>query len=142
MGVPTYKSSVLITRAYRVVRSKVYECLDGHDLNATQWSIMGVVYEAENGISLSEVAKAIGVKKPLVTLLVDKLVDNQILKRTANEFDSRSKLLFMKPQGISLMHELESSLQEILSPLFLGVTDHSFDVYLNVLSTVVDNQGN
>jgi DNA-binding MarR family transcriptional regulator len=140
MSEPTYYSGILLTKAYRAIRAKTYECLDAHDLNASQWSIVGLVYEAKNGITLSEVANAMSVKKPLITLLVDKLVDGNIIRRVDNKSDSRSKLLLMEPKGKVLVKELEASLKLTLMPLFDGVSENKFLTYLDVLKSVISNE--
>ena len=77
MNVPSYKSSILLTRAYRVLRARVYSCLEEYELNPTAWSLIGTVYESKDGIRLSQVAETLGVKAPLVTVLVDKLVEKR-----------------------------------------------------------------
>jgi hypothetical protein len=49
MIMPSYKNNILITRAYRLVRAKSYTYLSEHDLNATEWSIIGLVFESASG---------------------------------------------------------------------------------------------
>jgi MarR family transcriptional regulator for hemolysin len=141
MSLPSYTSSILLTKAYRIIRTTAYDCLDKHGINATQWSILGLVHEAKNGITLSVVADNLGVKKPLITLLVDGMVERDMVERKPNKDDSRSKLLFMKPNGKKLIKTMETEIQNGFQPLFDGVSDHSFSVYTSVLEAIIKNEG-
>jgi len=141
MSLPSYTSSILLTKAYRIIRATAYDCLDRHGINATQWSILGLVHEAKNGITLSVVADNLGVKKPLITLLVDGMVEQDLIERKPNKEDSRSKLLFMTPNGKKLIKNMEAEIQDVFQPLFEGVSDHSFSVYTGVLETIINNEG-
>jgi DNA-binding MarR family transcriptional regulator len=140
MSLPSYRSSILLTKAYRIIRATAYDCLEKHDINATQWSILGLVLEAKSGITLTDVAMTIGVKKPLVTLLVDKMEEKDLIERKINKEDSRSKLLFLRPPGKQLIRKMEAEIQENFAPLFEGVSDKSFEVYTHVLETVIKNE--
>jgi MarR family transcriptional regulator for hemolysin len=139
MELPSYKSSILLTKSYRILRSRAYETLRSHELNATEWSIIGLVYESENGITLSGVAKSIGIKKPLVTLLVDKLVQRKLIMRSPNKDDSRSKLLMIKPEGRVLIEAVEGELGEGFKSLFDDLTNGDIANYVKVLETIIKN---
>jgi DNA-binding transcriptional regulator GbsR (MarR family) len=121
MSLPSYRSSILLTKAYRIIRATAYDCLEKHDINATQWSILGLVLEAKSGITLTDVAMTIGVKKPLVTLLVDKMEEKDLIEK-------------------QLIRKMEAEIQENFAPLFEGVSDKSFEVYTHVLETVIKNE--
>jgi DNA-binding MarR family transcriptional regulator len=139
MELPSYKSSILLTKSYRILRSRAYETLRSHELNATEWSIIGLVYESENGITLSGVAKSIGIKKPLVTLLVDNLVQRKLIMRSPNKDDSRSKLLMIKPEGRVLIEAVEGELGEGFKSLFDDLTNGDIANYVKVLETIIKN---
>lgn len=140
MNIPSYRSSILLTRAYRVLRSRVYLCLEEYDLNPTQWSLIGTVYEAKDGVRLSQVADSLGVKAPLVTLLVDKLVERDILKRIPNQVDARAKLLVITPNGKSLFKTVESALNKALMPLLGDLSEQDLLTYQKVLEVIIKNE--
>lgn len=140
MNVPSYRSSILLTRAYRVLRARVYDCLEEFELNPTEWSLIGVVYEAKDGVRLSQVATALGVKAPLVTLLVDNLVKRDILQRIPNQVDARAKLLVMTPHGKGLVKTVERSLNNALLPLLGGLSEQDMMTYQKVLEVIIQNE--
>jgi DNA-binding MarR family transcriptional regulator len=139
MIMPSYKNNILITRAYRLVRAKSYTYLSEHDLNATEWSIIGLVFESASGITLSDVAKSIEIKKPLVTLLVDKLAKRKLIERIPNKADSRSKLLVIMPEGEALIQKIETDIEKSFSELFANLTTEEIDTYFKVLETIISN---
>jgi hypothetical protein len=55
----SYDYSILLTKAYRILRSKVCDVLVEYDLIPTHWSLIGVVYNAKTGITLSDAATLI-----------------------------------------------------------------------------------
>lgn len=67
----SYNYSILLTKAYRTLRVQVYNCLNKYELIPTHWSLIGIVYKAKDGITLSDAATMLGVKLPLVTIMVD-----------------------------------------------------------------------
>jgi DNA-binding MarR family transcriptional regulator len=140
MNVPSYRSSILLTKAYRVLRSRAHACLDEYDLNPTEWSLIGTVYESKDGIRLSQVADTLGVKAPLVTLLVDKLVERDIMKRIQNQVDARAKLLVMTPAGKVLFKTVENSLNKALLPLLGELSDQDLLAYQKVLEVIIKNE--
>jgi DNA-binding MarR family transcriptional regulator len=140
MNVPSYRSSILLTRAYRVLRAHVYDCLEEFELNPTEWSLIGTVYESKDGVRLSQVAASLGVKAPLITLLVDNLVKRDILKRISNPVDARAKLLVITPSGKSLVKTVERSLNKALLPLLGGLSEQDMLAYQKVLEAIIKNE--
>jgi DNA-binding MarR family transcriptional regulator len=140
MNVPSYRSSILLTRAYRVLRARVYKCLEEFELNPTEWSLIGTVYESKDGVRLAQVAAALGVKAPLVTLLVDNLVKRDILKRIPNQVDARAKLLVITPNGKVLVKTVERTLNRALLPLLGDLSEQDLLTYQKVLEVIIKNE--
>jgi MarR family transcriptional regulator for hemolysin len=140
--VRSYQMSLLLTRAYRILRAEVYRCLDEYELNPTQWSLLGLVVEARDGIRQSEVASALGVKAPLVTMLVDKLAARELMVRIPNPVDTRSKLLVITPRGKTLVKTIETALVGHLLPLVEEVSEENMQAFRMVLGTIVKNEHN
>jgi DNA-binding MarR family transcriptional regulator len=137
---PSYNYSILLTKAYRTLRMRVYSCLNKYDLIPTHWSLIGLVYRAKTGITLSYAATELGVKLPLVTIMVDFLAKRGLIERVANKADGRSKLLVPTKQGAALVSQIEKELTQSLAPLLDGVTQQQMHGFQSVLQSIIDNE--
>jgi DNA-binding MarR family transcriptional regulator len=137
---PSYNYSILLTKAYRTLRTGVYGCLEKYDLIPTQWSLIGIVYRAKTGITLSDAALELGVKLPLVTIMVDYLAKMGIIKRVANKDDGRSKLLIPTKEGLELVERIEADLTNSLAPLMRGITVQQMNTFQTVLQSIINNE--
>jgi DNA-binding MarR family transcriptional regulator len=137
---PSYNYSILLTKAYRTLRMRVYSCLNKYDLIPTHWSLIGLVYRAKTGITLSYAATELGVKLPLVTIMVDFLAKRGLIERVANKADGRSKLLVPTKQGAALVSQIEKELTQSLAPLLDGVTQQQMHGFQTVLQSIIDNE--
>jgi DNA-binding MarR family transcriptional regulator len=139
MNLPTYIAGALQTRAYAVLRKHVYAVLTTHDITPSHWSMLGIIIEARDGIRQSEVAKALNVKPPLVTVMVRYLEERGLIQTVPNQFDARAKLLSVTPEGKKLIKQTDSELNKQLDRLLTGLTEKDLIAYHKVLSTIVAN---
>lgn len=137
---PSYNYSILLTKAYRTLRTRVYSCLEKYELIPTHWSLIGIVYRAKTGVTLSDVATNLGVKLPLVTIMVDFLEKKGLIDRVANKADGRSKLLMPTKDGITIVSTIEKELTESLKPLLNGVSPEQMNAFQSVLQSIIDNE--
>lgn len=136
---PSYNYSILLTKAYRTLRVRVYSSLEKYELIPTHWSLIGLVYRAKTGITLSDAAAELGVKLPLVTIMVDYLAEKGLIERVANKADGRSKLLVPTKQGVLLVSEIEAGLTKTLIPLLDGVSSEQMHTFQTVLQSIITN---
>lgn len=139
MNIPTYTSGILQVKAYRILQAHVSEKLNLFQLNSTEWSILGLIFENKNGIRHAEIAKILNVETPLVTMMVNGLEEKKLVERLNHPKDKRAKLLFLTPKGKNLIPEVESSLRETLSKILQGISPEELMTYRKVLETIVNN---
>lgn len=135
----SYDYSILFSNAFRILRGRAYACLEKYELIPTHWSLIGIVYRAKKGITVSEAALALGVKLPLVTIMVDYLESKQLIDRAANEADGRSKLLLPTKAGARQIKVIEKDIAQSLRPLLEGVSDAELRTFQKVLQGIIDN---
>lgn len=135
----SYNYSILLTSAYRSLRVQVYNCLSKYDLIPTQWSLIGIVYKAKDGITLSDAATMLGVKLPLITIMVDFLAKKQLIERISNVADGRSKLLVPTKSGFERVLEIEKDINHSLAPLLIGINHDDLHGFQKVLGTIIKN---
>src|SRR5882757_11015334 len=133
MELQTYLTGMVFTKAYRVIRTHVAVCLEQYNLTPTSWSLLGTVLQARDGILLADVAKALGVKAPLVTRLAQALMERQLVERVPHLTDKRAKLLVVTSQGERFIAKVDAQLRMELGYLLRGVSEADLAAYKRVL---------
>lgn len=139
MNLPLYTAGILQTRAYRILQSRVNDCLVTHGLNHGQWVMLGVISETNDGIRLNSTAEVLGVKAPLVTAMANELIAQGFIVRASHQSDRRAKLLTVSEKGRELLAEVHKCLFGILAPLLDGISDKEMQTYQKVLTTIIAN---
>lgn len=139
METPTYMSGILFMKAYRVVRAHIQAVLTKYDLNPTYWSILGAAIDAKEGVRLATVAGMLGVKAPMVTMMVDDLSERGLMKRVPHHTDKRAKLLVVTPKGKRLTRSIDSELGTEVQSLLAGLTADDITTFRKVLETIIIN---
>lgn len=142
MNLHTYVTGTIQTRAYRTLRQQVTEVLDAYDLTPAYWSMLGVIYEARDGIRQTDVAKLLQVKPPLITMMVRELQGRDMIISVTNQFDARAKLLTTTPVGKKFIRTVEVALSKVLNKLLDGLTEADMLIYQKVLTTILANGNN
>lgn len=139
MNIPTYLSGQIQSKAYRVLRIHVTDSLAQYDLNPTQWSLLGVVFEARDGIRLAKVAHILGVKAPLITNMAKELIRRGLIKKVDHHSDARAKLLVIELKGKLVIERVEAALRQELGSLLKGVSQEDLNSYQKVLEAIIKN---
>lgn len=140
MYTPTYKNGILQVRSYRILQSKISQTLIPFQLNYTEWTILGLIYDSSNGIRNAQIAKTLNVETPLITMMVNNLVKKQLVLRHKHPQDKRAKLLFLTQKGKHLMPQLEMSLKKTFVSLLKGISLDDLRTYKKVVETIIRNE--
>jgi DNA-binding MarR family transcriptional regulator len=135
----SYASGLLFTQAHKVVRDRIYHILEKYELTPSYWSILGITVHAPEGIRLAAVAKEMEVKAPLVTMLSDDLVKNELIVRIPHHTDGRAKLLVATAKGKKLVQEVESELSKEIECLMYGITSSEAAIFQKSLEAIIAN---
>jgi DNA-binding MarR family transcriptional regulator len=139
MNIPSYISGAIFMKANRILRGEVYKCLEKYSLSATAWSLLGIVSAERDGIRMAEVARRLGVKAPLVTMMADEFIERELLNRVPHHTDGRVKMLVISATGKRFVSRVEEELYRTLTMLLKGVHDQDLAGYQKVLETIIEN---
>ncbi len=139
MKLHTYINGTIQSRSVRLLRQRVIAVLSTYDLTPTYWSMLGIIFEARDGIRQTDVANALQVKPPLVTMMTRELQGRDLIKVVPNQFDARAKLLTTTPAGKKFVKGVESTLSKMLEGLLEGLTESDMLTYQKVLTTIIAN---
>jgi MarR family transcriptional regulator for hemolysin len=139
MNTDLHTAGILQTKAYRVLQHRVNTCLQVHELNHGQWTMLGVVAEAGDGIRLNSTAEKLGVKAPLVTAMANEMIERGYLERIGHQRDRRAKLLTVSPAGLQVLENVCKELGAVLQQLLNGLSSKEMTVYKHILETIIAN---
>lgn len=142
MNLPTYMSGVLLNRAHKLVRIRVYEVLEKHELTPTYWSILGATNQSPEGIRLSSVAELLEVKAPMITTEAVGLINRELIRRIPHHSDGRAKLLVITPKGKKLAKLVEQELNQEVGRLMNGLTSEEIANFQKALEAIIHNSKN
>jgi MarR family transcriptional regulator for hemolysin len=138
-NLPSYLSGAVYMKSYRILRSNVVACLELYGLTPTSWVLLGVLAKETNGVRLAEIADALNVKAPLITMMAHDLSQRGLAKRIPHHSDKRAKLLVLTPHGKQFMKKVEAEMDKTLTGLLTGLNDQDLQTYKKVLDTIIAN---
>lgn len=139
MTLPTYLAGALQIKAYRVLQDYTRQLLRRFNLSPTQWTALGMLHGHRGGLRASELARELGVEKPLVTVLADQLEAAGLVDTRQNADDARVRFIRLTNKGRRLMPTVEGSLREGLDKLLMGVSPEEIQNYQRILERIVSN---
>ena len=93
------------------------------DLSYSQFVILNhMTFRGQDGLTITDIARAIQAPQPGVTKTVQKLLDKKLMKAVPNPEDGRSKILFLTSAGKRLRAKAVKDLSEMAAPPFEGIS--------------------
>jgi DNA-binding MarR family transcriptional regulator len=99
-----------LLRAQQLVWEQLDAVLKPLDLGVTRFMALTTIMESEDGCRLSDLSSSILVHPTTVTMIVDQLAKQGLVKRQPHATDRRSTLAVITPAGRALAREAASSL--------------------------------
>jgi DNA-binding MarR family transcriptional regulator len=136
---PTYQSGLLFTQAHKAVRACIYAVLEQYELTPTSWAIIGATAQAPDGIRLSNIATAMGVKPPMISVMVEELMHKQLIRQIPHHRDGRVKLLTLTERGKGLAATIEDELDTEIQRLLRGMSMAEVAIFEKALRIILSN---
>jgi DNA-binding MarR family transcriptional regulator len=135
----SYENGLLFSRAHAAVREYIYNILSQYNLTPSYWAILGAVVNSEEGIRFTSIAKQMGVKPPLITMLAKDLIEQGLINRLPHHSDGRAKLLVPTAEGKKLAPIIEEKVSQAIAQLMKGVNSDEALIFQKVLETILHN---
>jgi DNA-binding MarR family transcriptional regulator len=111
----------LLRRAQIVVFQRFFELFAKEKVRPAQYSVLTVI-ERNPGLSQTQLAYALGIKKTNLVAMIDELEERSLARRMPTENDRRSRALFLTPKGKALMSRLHRLAGEIDQRMTQGLS--------------------
>lgn len=90
-----------LSRLISDAESKAKESCEVRDLSSSQLNYLETIHELENP-SITDLSKALGVKKPSVTVAIDKLITKGCVYKIHSDADKRSSHVHLTEVGLQI----------------------------------------
>ena len=92
----------------------------------------------KKGCLMCEIADYLGVSRPAVTGLVDRLIHQKLAKRENVPHDRREIKVCVTPKGKNLVVDILTQRRRTFEKMFSRISPHERKVYLTILERVID----
>lgn len=135
-----FRAGFLIHDASRLRRTVFDQRLKHLAITRSQWWVLShLSHHDDKGYSQIELARLLDVGKVTLGGLIDRLEENQLVVRVADQQDRRSKRVKMSRKGKLLLHKLEIVAVDINHEIMHGITVEEEQSLINILTRMKDN---
>lgn len=138
MKVNTFELGILQGRAYRQMEKHLTKLLSRHNLHITEWKLLGLM-SVQKDLQPAQIASQLGVKRPFITVLLQKMIEKNLLMRTNNVKDHRFHQVIITQEGKDIIDLVEKETKALLKKLTSGLNFVELIAYGNVLKTIIKN---
>ncbi|MBI3624318.1 MarR family transcriptional regulator [Candidatus Saccharibacteria bacterium] len=126
-----------LTRADRNLRATIAAALKPLNLNLMQWLLLGVVETAgDKGMSISAVARTLGVSQSQITILGHQLTATHLLRQKTQRADRRSRHLWLTIKSRAILDDAEAAVSKALKKSYKSAPTNHLVFYHRVLKTI------
>ena len=102
--------------------------------NLSYSQALAIIIIPDDGIEMSELARALGLENSTVTRLIARLERNNFVTRKKSEADKRSINVFLDQKGVMLQTDIEKKIDKIGNQIFLKNNQVEKELFLENLS--------
>ena len=102
--------------------------------NLSYSQVLAIIIIPDDGIEMSELARALGLENSTVTRLIARLEHNNYVTRKKSEADKRSINVFLDQKGVMLQTDIEKKIDKIGNQIFLKNNQVEKELFLENLS--------
>ncbi|MCM5703016.1 transcriptional regulator SlyA [Larsenimonas salina] len=128
-----------LTRIPRLWRAIIDERLAPLGLTQTRWTTLYHLSHYGEGLPQCELAKAIGVEAPSLVRTLDQLTQQSLIERRPSESDRRTKLVYLTPNAMPLLKQIESVVQQARVEMLAGLDQETLDQFDSILDAIEKN---
>jgi MarR family transcriptional regulator for hemolysin len=126
-----------LTRRWRKVLDNEFR---SHGLTDATWRPLFHLHSLGDGVRQKDLAASIGIEGPSLVRLVDTLLTKGLISRVEDSTDRRAKLLFLTPQGQSLVKKIQETVisveNELLGSFSEGEISRTADFMMRLESAL------
>ena len=131
----------LITKIKQLHSRALAQCISDKGIDAfsgEQGKILFVLWQKDK-ITQKELATEIGLAKNTITVMLEKMEKNNLIRRITDENDKRKSLVILTDYAKSLKKSFEEISDEMLKKVYKGFSEEEIDKYEGYLHRIIRN---
>ena len=131
----------LITKIKQLHSRALAQCISDKGIDAfsgEQGKILFVLWQKDK-ITQKELATEIGLAKNTITVMLEKMEKNNLIRRITDENDKRKSLVILTDYAKSLKKSFDEISDEMLKKVYKGFSEEEIDKYEGYLHRIIRN---
>ena len=131
----------LITKIKQLHSRALAQCISDKGIDAfsgEQGKILFVLWQKDK-ITQKELATETGLAKNTITVMLEKMEKNDLIRRITDENDKRKSLVILTDHAKSLKKSFDEISDEMLKKVYKGFSEEEIDKYEEYLHRIIRN---
>ena len=131
----------LITKIKQLHSRALAQCISDKGIDAfsgEQGKILFVLWQKDK-ITQKELATETGLAKNTITVMLEKMEKNDLIRRITDENDKRKSLVILTEHAKSLKKSFDEISDEMLKKVYKGFSEEEIDKYEEYLHRIIKN---
>lgn len=136
------EAAIALARTADGLSRRSAELFKAHGLTGTQYNVLRILRGAgDAGLACNEIGERMITRDPDITRLLDRMERRGLCQRTRNQRDRRVIMTRITAQGLELLKEMDSPVQELNLKLLGHMGEKRLRSLLRLLEAVRDRAG-
>lgn len=138
-------SGFMINDCSKLLRNRLNKELEIEDITASQFAVIkdiemnSVLDKKEIKVTAVEIAERLGMDKPTISGIINRLIDKEYLEKQPNPTDKRSSILKLTKESKVKLPTLEKISNKVISDATNGLTDKEIEFFNDTLGKIIEN---
>jgi DNA-binding MarR family transcriptional regulator len=124
-----------VFRVYTQLLAKEGKLTTGDELSFSQIQTVKAIEESGH-VSITELARLLGVSPPSASAMVDRLVEKGVLTRRRDSLDRRRVVVEARPEAVAMIHKVEEKILDTFIDLVEKIGPDAARMWCEVLVRV------
>lgn len=138
-------SGFMINDCSKLLRNRLNKELEIEDITASQFAVIkdiemnSFLDKKEIKVTAVEIAERLGMDKPTISGIINRLIDKEYLEKQPNPTDKRSSILKLTKESKAKLPTLEKISNKVISDATNGLTDKEIEFFNDTLGKIIEN---
>jgi MarR family transcriptional repressor of mepA len=129
----------------RILRNKLDYMLNEHDITASQFSVLNILYQSEVPLASSQIAAILNSDRPTISGVIFRLEKKGLINRQRDDYDRRVEHLILTEKAKDVIDTLiakSNSISNEVNQIISETNTEKFNQILMMLSEHFEKEGN
>jgi len=126
-------------RVNRLCREAVTHAVEPLGLTQSRWTTLMHIKMLSEGVTQLEIAHSLSIEMPSLTRILKQLEEQSLIIRRIDEYDKRSKKIYLTDKGRQILSSLQEEVDEITQQIYSGLNHQQLDAMAHHLIKLEQN---